>query len=117
MKALFKLLVFLVILGAAGYLLYQYLNPPLSAQEKIVKAWDDDFKTASSLFVGQRRLSGGTKLSMSTDIDTAISRIKTIWEEMQRKKGAITDEKAVRRVEQLEAKIREFMRRNQIELK
>lgn len=117
MKALCKLLVFLLILGAAGYLLYRYRNPPLSAQEQIVKAWDDEFKTASSLFVGQRRLSGGTQLSMSTDIDTAISKIRAIWEDVQRKKGAITDEKAVRRVEELEAKIREFMSRNQIELK
>jgi len=115
MKALFKLLIFLVFMASAGYLVFQYLNPPLSEQEKIVKAWDDEFKNASRLFVGQGRFSGGTGLDMSMDIDTAVTKIKAIREEMRRKKGALTDEAAIQRVARLEAKIREFLQKNKIE--
>lgn len=115
MKALFKLLVFLVILGSAGYLVYLYLNPPLSDQEKIVKAWEDEYETASRLFVGRDRFSGGTGLNMSTDIDTAVAKIKAVREKIRRKKGALTEEGAIQRVARLEAKIQDFLKKNRME--
>jgi len=115
MKALFKLFVFLVALGSAGYLVYLYINPPLSDQEKIVKAWEDEYETASRLFVGSGRFSGGTGLDMSTDIDTAVIKIKAIREEIRRKKGALTDADAVRRVVRLEARIQDFLKKNRME--
>jgi len=109
-----KKLVWLIILGLIGYLVYTQFFGPLSEEEQEVKALGIRFGTAQSQYMGALRQMGSLGLDATSDADDAIGAMKKVNKELLELKDSLTEADAIARAEKLEAKIAEFFEKNDI---
>ena len=97
-----------------GFLAYTYFTS-LSEEEKTVKALEREFDMAVGNFLRAGRTMAGTGLDTTSDIDDAVRQIKKVKKELKALRDSLEEEAAQDRAEKLEAKIRDFERKNDIE--
>lgn len=110
-----KALVWIIILAVIGYFAYTQFFGPLSEEEQLVKDLDKQFNLAARQFVGAGRLSGGTGLDMTSDAEMAVNKIKKVRKELESIEDTLTEEKAIERAEKLDAKIKNFYEKNDLD--
>jgi hypothetical protein len=100
---------------AVGAFLFACTRGPVSDEELRIKAIGDGFTAAASDFVKASRTMGGLGLDTTSDAESAVVEIKKIRDELAGLMKALTEERAVRKAEELKAKIDDFCRKNDIE--
>ena len=111
MRAVMVILILVVI----GFLAYTYLFTPRSEEEKMVKALEDEFDQAVGSFLRAGRTMAGTGMDTTSDVHDAVRKIKKVEKELEYIKNRLTEESAQNKAEKLEAKIKEFVRKNDIQ--
>jgi hypothetical protein len=97
-----------------GFLAYTYFTS-VSEEEKRVKALEKEFDTAVGDFLRAVRTMAGTGLDTTSDVDDAVIKIKNVKKELKALKARLEEDSSQERAENLEAKIKEFERKNDIE--
>jgi hypothetical protein len=107
--------VIIIILAVLAFLAYTFVLSPQSEEEKMVRALEDEFDTAVGNFLRAGRTMAGTGLDTTSDVDDAVKTIKKVERELKDLKGQLTEQSAQKKAEKLEANIKEFVRKNEIE--
>ena len=108
-----KALIWVLILGIIGFIVYTQLFTPLSEEEKEVKQLEDKFSSASRQFLDAARI-GGTGLDTTSDANDAIMRVQKVRNELKRLKERLEEEAAIERAEKLEVRVKEFYKKNDL---
>lgn len=111
MKKLMWILAFAII----GYFLYTHFITPLSEEAKEVKQLEKRFNKASENYVRAVRTTGEIATVALPSAEDAIRDIKKVKTELDELKKRLKEENAVERADRLEAKIKEFHRKNDLE--
>jgi hypothetical protein len=109
-----KIIAFLLVV-VVGFLAYTYFTS-LSEEEKMVKALEKEFDQAVGNFLRAGRTMAGTGMDTTSDVDDAVRKIKKSEKELQELVTRLTEEPAKKKAEKLEGKIKEFVKKNDIEL-
>lgn len=109
-----RAVVVIVLLALAAYFAYNQFVKPLSEEEQMIKDMDKQFNLATRQFIGGARMSGTISMDPGSSIEEAVAKIKEIRDLLRRKQGGLKEEKAVRRAADLEMRIAEFCRKNDI---
>jgi hypothetical protein len=110
-----RAIIVILILAIVGFLVYTHFFS-LTDEEKIVKALENDFDEAVGNFLRAGRTMAGTGLDTISDVEDAVRAVKKAEKELQELKARLTEEPAKRMAEKLEDKIKEFVKKNDIEL-
>lgn len=110
-----KYIIWLFILGIVGFFAYTQLFKPLSEEEMEVKKIEAEFNAAVKLFVAASRQMGESGLVAIADPEAAVVKVMAAKEKLTALMTSLEEEKAIQRAEELEAKILEFYRKNDIE--
>ena len=110
-----RAVIIIIILAVIAFLAYTFVLAPQSEEEKMVRALEDEFDTAVGNFLRAGRTMAGTGLDTTSDVDDAVRAIKRVERELKDLKNQLTEESAQNKAEKLEAKIKEFVRKNEIE--
>lgn len=103
-------LIFLLI-AVAAFFIYKQTSKPVSDEELKVKAVEEEFLMASAKFMG----SAGSGLAEGLDVaEAAVIQVQKIRSELARLMKSLTEEKAIRRADDLRDKIDKFCRKNDI---
>jgi hypothetical protein len=104
---------FLVILfiAIAAFFVYKQIHRPASDEELKVKAVEESFIAASSRFMGG---AAGGRADGLDAVDTAAVEVQKIRNTLARLLPTLTEDMAIRKAEELQAKIEEFCRKNDI---
>lgn len=110
-----RVVIVILILVVIGFLAYTYLLAPRSEEEKMVKALEDEFDQAVGNFLRAGRTMAGTGMDTTSDVHDAVRKIKKVERELEDLKNRLTEESAQNKADKLETKIKEFVRKNDIE--
>ena len=110
MKAIIAILLVVIV----GFLAYTYFTS-LSEEEQQVKALEKQFDLAVGDFLRALRTMSGTGLDTTSDVDDAVVKIKKVKKELKSLKSSLQESGAQERAGKLDAKIKEFERKNDIE--
>jgi AmiR/NasT family two-component response regulator len=105
-----RFLIFLLIVAAA-FLVYKQVHRPLSEQEQKVRAVEDRFEAATSRFMG---IAAGGLAGGLDSAEAAVRDVQNVRNELARLMKTLTEDKAIARAEELQAKVEEFCRKNDI---
>jgi hypothetical protein len=109
-----RVIIVILLVVILGFLAYTYLTSA-SEEEKSVKALAKEFDSAVGDFLRAIRTMSGTGLDTTSDVDDAVTKIKKVKRELKTLKTSLEEGSAQERAEKLEAKIKEFERKNDIE--
>lgn len=109
-----RAIIAILLVAVLGFLAYTYFTS-VSEEEKRVKALEKEFDTAMGDFLRAVRTMAGTGLDTTSDVDDAVIKIKNVKKELKALKARLEEDSAQERAENLEAKIKEFERKNDIE--
>ena len=110
MRAVIAVLIIIVL----GFLAYTYFTN-LSEEEKQVKALEKEFDQAVGDFLRALRTMSGTGMDTTSDVDDAVVKIKRVKKDLNSLERSLQETGAKDRAEKLDAKIKEFERKNDIE--
>jgi hypothetical protein len=99
---------------AAGFLAYTYFTS-LTEEEQQVKDLEKQFDLAVGDFLRAIRTMSGTGLDTTSDVDSAVVKIKKVKKELKTLRSSLQESGSQERAAKLEAKIKEFERKNDIE--
>ncbi len=110
-----KYLIWLVILVLAGFLVYNYLIRPPSAEEAEVKQLEKVFRSAADQYVASVRQMGMPGMSAIADPESPINKIKQVRKRLAGLKKDLTEKTAIVRAGRLEQRIHDFCTKNEID--
>lgn len=109
-----KALAIVIILAVIGFVAYTQFLAPLSEEENEVKQLEKRFSLAIRVYLGAERIAGGTGLDTTSDVEEAIRSMNKARRELNRLQERLEEEAAIKRAEKLEAKMKEFYKRNEV---
>ena len=109
-----RAIIAILLVIAIGFLAYTYFTN-LSEEEKQVKALEKEFDQAVGDFLRAIRTMSGTGMDTTSDVDDAVVKIKRVKKELSTLKDSLQENGAQDRAAKLDAKIKEFERKNDIE--
>ena len=110
-----RAIIIILIIAIVGFLVYTTFIS-LTEEEKMVKTLENDFDKAVGIFLRAGRTMAGTGLDATSDVDDAVRKIKKTQKELQDLVSCLTQDPAKKKAEKLEGKIREFSKKNDIDL-
>ena len=108
-----KLLVFLLIAGAA-YFIYQRMNRPTSEEDQLVSNLRDRFDVIVSKFTSASGRSGMIGMDTTGDTGAAVNLVQKLRTELAELQRKLTEEGAIRKAAELSEKIEYFCKKNDI---
>ena len=109
-----KKFIFLAVIVATGYLAYTNFFQT-SAEEKLVSNLEKEFQTATQNYIAANRQAAEPGLVAITDPEKAERQVKEVRKKLKELLPTLTDDKAIARAKELEAKIQNFCQKNEIE--
>jgi hypothetical protein len=106
-----KAFLIILLIGVAAFFIYRQVKPPLSGEELKVKALEDLFISASGKLMGA---GGGPGVEGLDTAEAAAFQIQKVRANLADLRRLLTEDKAIRRAEDLKLKIDEFCRKNDI---
>jgi hypothetical protein len=97
-----------------GFLAYTYFTSATEEEQK-VKTLEKEFDSAVGDFLRAIRTMSGTGMDTTSDVDDAVVKIKKVKKELMALKNSLQESGAQERAAKLDAKIKEFERKNDIE--
>ncbi len=108
-----KTLVVLLLIAGAGYFIYQQVGQTPSEEEMLVTHLQERFAVVIDKFTSAVGRSGLVEGGLN-DADTAVTQIQQIRSELAELQRKLTEEKAIRKAEELAEKIEVFCKKNEI---
>jgi|GEM_PF-779579 len=105
----------LIILGVLGYLGYSYYLKSNSPEVKLVRNLEKEFHRAEASYLTAMRQAAEPGLVILSDRETAENQVKEVRKRVQGLTRKLSDERAIARAKELEAEIKTFCARNQID--
>jgi len=105
--------ILIIVLIVAAFFIYRHYNTPPSPEEQKVIALDKVYSAAVAKFAGSTN-STGIAMDLSTPAEGALAQIQKLRRDLADLKGTLAEPKALRRAEELQARIEEFCRKNDI---
>lgn len=103
--------ILVIVLVVVAFVIYKSYQTPMSAEEMKIKAIEKAYLSAVGKVVG----SGGADNAIGLDaLENAVGQVRLIRNDLARVRAGLKEEKAIRRAEELSAKIEEFCRKNDI---
>ena len=109
-----KKIIVILLVVVVGFFAYTYFTS-LSDEEQKVKALEKEFDLAVGDFLRAIRTMSGTGMDTTSDVDDAVVKIKKVKKELKALKSSLQESSAQERAAKLDAKIKEFERKNDIE--
>lgn len=109
-----RAIIVILLVVAAGFLAYTFFTSS-SEEEQMVKSLEKEFDQAVSDFLRAIRTMSGTGMDTTSDVNDAVVKIKKVKKELKTLKNSLKESGAREQAEDLEAKIEEFERKNDIE--
>lgn len=110
-----KAIVFLAVV-IIGYFAYDRFRPkPDTEEAAAVKALESRFDAAAEKFVRGHLRMGNLGMDATADVESAVNQVKTVRNDLADLMKRLSEEAAVRRAEELDARIRDFHKKNSIE--
>lgn len=106
-----KSLIWLIIIVVIGFIVYNQIFPPLSEEEKEVKALEEKFNLALKDLQQAQRTAGLSGVDTTADAQGAINKVELVKEELMSLKERLKEEAAIKRAAALEVKVMEFLRK------
>jgi len=110
-----KKLLWIAAVAIIGYLIYTQFVTPLSDQAKEVKQLEKRFNEATGDYIRAVRTAGEIGLATVSDAEDAIKTIRKVKTELEDMKKRLEEDDAIKRADKLEAKIKEFYQKNDLE--
>ncbi len=110
-----KRLVWLVILGALGYLAYTQYVRTTSGEIAQVRHMEKEFNRAADRFISSMRGAGEPGLVVLAEPEKAEKMVKDVRVRLLELMKTLTEEKAIARARQLEERILTFFERHEID--
>lgn len=109
-----RAVIVIILIAVIGFFAYSYFTS-LSQEEKSVKALNREFDQAAGDFLRAVRTMAGTGLDTTSDVDDAVRKIKKVKNELRALMGTLKEDSAQEMGRELEERIEEFERKNDIE--
>jgi tRNA G37 N-methylase TrmD len=110
-----KYLVWIVILGLVGFLAYSYYWKAASKETTQVRDLEREFARDVDRYITSMRQAGEPGIVILADPETAIKKVQETRNRVTALLPKLTEKKAIARAQQLEERIRQFCRANQID--
>jgi len=101
----------ILLVAAAAFFIYKQTHRTVSEEEQKVKAIEESFIAASSRFMGGA--AGGTPEGLDA-AEAAVVEVQKVRTALSRLLPTLTEDRAVRMAGELQARIEEFCRKNDI---
>ena len=108
-----KLLVLILIAGAA-YFIYQRTNHPPSDEDAMVTSVKDRYAVVVNKFLSAAGRSGAIGMDTTYDSETAAAQILKLRAELAELRNRLTEERAISKARELAEKIEDFCKKNDI---
>ena len=109
-----KTIVVLILIAAAGYFVYQQVGRTPSEEEQLVAHLGERFAVAVNNFTSAAGRSGLLNMDTTADAETVVTDVKKIRIELEALRAKLTEERAIRKADQLSEKIEYFCKKNDI---
>jgi hypothetical protein len=108
-----RLLVFILIAGAA-YFVYRQTNRTPSQEEAMVVSVRDRYAVVVNKFLSAAGRSGAIGMDTTLDSESAANQVLKLRAELAQLRKALTEERAIQKADELAEKIDNFCRKNDI---
>ena len=109
-----KKLVLLVVLIVIFILVYKYYTKPSSEEDSGISDLEKEFKTAQMEYLRAGRGAGLAGIDTTSGAQMSINIIKRVKEKLIKLKEQLTSEEDIKRAEDLEDKINDFMKKHNL---
>ncbi|MBN1274135.1 MAG: hypothetical protein JXB26_17870 [Candidatus Aminicenantes bacterium] len=110
-----RTIAWILVLAAIGFAAYMLFFSPKTEEEQAVIELEKRFDDASNRLIGAERSSGISGLDTTSDAQNAVVAIKKVYRELKTLIDSLAEDKALRKAEDLEARVLDFMRKYEIE--
>jgi hypothetical protein len=110
-----KVLVWILILAALGYLVYSLALKPLTGELSGVRSLEKEFNRAADRYITSMRQAGEPGLTVIADPEFAERKVKEVRQRAAELLKSLREPKVKARARALQAKIDNFCRINQID--
>lgn len=109
-----KALLVLVLIAAAAFLIYRQTGRTDSEEEAMVASVRDRYAVVVNRFLGAVGRSGAIGMDTTFDSESAAGQVLKLRDELTRLRKTLTEEKAMRKADELAEKIEYFCKKNDI---
>lgn len=109
-----KVLLVLVLIGAAAFFIYRQTGQKPSEEEAMVASIKDRYAVVVNKFLSAAGRSGAIGMDTTLDSEAAANQVLKLRAELAKLRETLTEEKAVRKADELAGKIDNFCRKNDI---
>jgi len=109
-----KTIVVLLLIAGAAYFIYQRGGGTPSEEEQLVAHLSQRYNAVVSRFTSAAGRSGLTGLDTTGDAETAVVQIQSLRTDLAELRQKLTEEKAIRKADELSEKVEAFCKKNDI---
>jgi|WetSurMetagenome_2_1015567.scaffolds.fasta_scaffold104273_2 hypothetical protein len=109
-----KTIIILVLIAAAGYFIYQQVGRTPSEEEQLVGHLGERYAAVVAQFASAAGRAGLIGMDTTGDTDTAVTAMKKIRAELEALRAKLTEDRAIRKADELMEKIESFYKKNDI---
>ena len=107
--------VIIIFIALLGFLVYTQIIEPPSEDMLTIKAMRKEVDLAINQYMRALKYTSGIGMDLVGDIEMAVSRIKKVDRELSELKSRLQDEEAREKADILEARIDNFMKKNDLD--
>lgn len=104
----------LVLIAAAAFFIYKQTGQEPSEEEAWVASIKDRYAVVVNKFLSAAGRSGAIGMDTTMDSETAVTQVLKVRADLAKLRGSLTEEKAIRKADELAEKIENFCRKNDI---
>lgn len=108
-------LVWLLILAVAGFLVYTYYFKSATEEEQQVRALEKEFNRAVDRYITAMREVAEPGVVVIADPEFAANKVKEVRDKVTELIKTLKEQKSIQRARELETRIRDFCRKNEID--
>ena len=109
-----KTLVILLLIAGAAYFVYQQIGRTPSEEEMLVTHLRERYAVVVNKFTSAVGRSGMIGMDTTFDTETAVTQIQKVRAELAELRKKLTEERAIRKADELSEKIEAFCKKNEI---
>ena len=107
-------IVILALIAGAAYFVYQRMEHPATEEDQLVAHLRDRYAVLINKFTSAAGRSGAIGMDTTFDIDSAVTQIKELRAELAEIRRRLTEERAIAKAGELDDKIEQFFKKNEI---
>ena len=109
-----KLVLFIVLIAILIFVIKYMSNPSSEEEGSGIEALEEEFKSAQMQLLQAERRAGLSGMDVTHEAQMAVDTVKRIQKRLIELKEELTSEEEIRKAEELEKKIEDFIHKNKI---